>query len=91
MNRHYLKSALSKIYPSIIHSDPNEKRASVGILVNQYAEVLYIKRARNERDRWSGHMAFPGGKRLLVLNLGISKKLISSVAVEKFEKRLVLL
>ena len=26
-------------------------------------EVLYIKRAEFEGDRWSGHVAFPGGKR----------------------------
>jgi hypothetical protein len=25
-------------------------------------EILLIKRAGNPRDRWSGHMAFPGGK-----------------------------
>jgi 8-oxo-dGTP pyrophosphatase MutT (NUDIX family) len=25
-------------------------------------EVLYIKRAQNPRDLWSGHMAFPGGR-----------------------------
>ncbi|KAI8998439.1 NUDIX hydrolase domain-like protein [Gaertneriomyces semiglobifer] len=25
-------------------------------------EILYIRRAVNERDKWSGHMAFPGGK-----------------------------
>ena len=26
------------------------------------AEVLFIERARHERDPWSGHMAFPGGR-----------------------------
>ncbi|HWU42532.1 MAG TPA: CoA pyrophosphatase [Bdellovibrio sp.] len=26
-------------------------------------EVGYIQRAFNERDRWSGHIAFPGGKK----------------------------
>lgn len=26
-------------------------------------EVLLIKRARSERDPWSGHMALPGGRR----------------------------
>ncbi|CAM9763641.1 unnamed protein product, partial [Heterosigma akashiwo] len=25
-------------------------------------EILFIKRAVNKRDRWSGHVAFPGGK-----------------------------
>ncbi len=32
-------------------SDPNE------------SEVLLIRRALHERDPWSGHMAFPGGRR----------------------------
>src|ERR1700760_3788257 len=26
-------------------------------------EVLFIKRASNERDKWTGHIAFPGGRR----------------------------
>jgi len=26
-------------------------------------EVLFIKRAENQRDPWSGHMALPGGRR----------------------------
>jgi hypothetical protein len=26
-------------------------------------EMLFIKRAANERDPWSGHIAFPGGRR----------------------------
>jgi len=26
-------------------------------------ELLFIKRAANPRDKWSGHVAFPGGKR----------------------------
>ncbi|TPX66714.1 hypothetical protein SpCBS45565_g04315 [Spizellomyces sp. 'palustris'] len=25
-------------------------------------EILYVRRAVNPRDKWSGHMAFPGGK-----------------------------
>jgi 8-oxo-dGTP pyrophosphatase MutT (NUDIX family) len=26
-------------------------------------EILYIKRAANKRDKWTGHVAFPGGRR----------------------------
>lgn len=29
---------------------------------NGYFELLFIKRASQERDPWSGHMAFPGGR-----------------------------
>ena len=26
-------------------------------------EILFIKRAQNKRDKWSGNIAFPGGRR----------------------------
>ncbi len=41
-------------------------RSSVAILLRQRdgnCEVLMIKRADREGDPWSGHMAFPGGRR----------------------------
>tara|TARA_B100000767_G_scaffold275489_1_gene312751 strand:+ start:6827 stop:7465 length:639 start_codon:yes stop_codon:yes gene_type:complete len=42
------------------------KRSAVAIVIDQanteQASVLLIKRAENERDPWSGHMAFPGGR-----------------------------
>lgn len=42
------------------------KRSAVAIVIDQanteHASVLLIKRADNERDPWSGHMAFPGGR-----------------------------
>ena len=37
------------------------KRASVAIVLREN-EILLIKRAHNPRDRWSGHIGFPGGK-----------------------------
>lgn len=30
-----------------------------------FAQVLFIRRAINPRDRWSGHVAFPGGRNAL--------------------------
>lgn len=49
-----------------------EKRASVALMLrtntsrrdetHSGTEVFVIRRARNERDPWSGHMAFPGGR-----------------------------
>ena len=42
------------------------KRSSVAIILRQKKEnheVLMIKRADREGDPWSGHMAFPGGRR----------------------------
>ena len=41
-------------------------RSAVAIVIDQVtteqASMLLIKRADNERDPWSGHMAFPGGR-----------------------------
>lgn len=40
--------------------------ASVGLILkiqNDELNILMIKRAINEKDIWSGHMAFPGGKK----------------------------
>lgn len=40
-------------------------RASVAMILHQGGdglELLFIQRATNEHDPWSGHIAFPGGK-----------------------------
>lgn len=41
------------------------EQASVSVIVRTAdpVDVLFIKRARNPRDPWSGHMALPGGRR----------------------------
>ena len=41
------------------------QQAGVSLVVRDGAgaELLFIKRARNPKDPWSGHMAFPGGRR----------------------------
>lgn len=36
---------------------------SLVIRGNDHLDLLLIKRARSERDPWSGHMALPGGRR----------------------------
>jgi 8-oxo-dGTP pyrophosphatase MutT (NUDIX family) len=40
-------------------------QAAVSLVIrgNDHLELLLIKRARSERDPWSGHMALPGGRR----------------------------
>ena len=40
------------------------KKAAVAAVLRQVdeLEVLLIRRAEHERDPWSGHMAFPGGR-----------------------------
>jgi 8-oxo-dGTP pyrophosphatase MutT (NUDIX family) len=44
----------------------NEAHAAVAILLmmkDSKTKVLLVKRATRENDPWSGHMAFPGGRR----------------------------
>jgi len=47
---------------------PGERQAAVAAVLRVAAEpeLLFIKRAEVERDPWSGHMAFPGGRRELL-------------------------
>ncbi len=47
--------------------DPDSLQAAVSVVVRGRPDIdlLLIKRARSERDPWSGHMAFPGGRREL--------------------------
>lgn len=46
-----------------IEGDEYQRAAVAAILRDSDAgaEALFIQRARDERDPWSGHMAFPGG------------------------------
>lgn len=40
-------------------------RASVALIIRQLSddmEILFIQRAAHDKDPWSGHIAFPGGK-----------------------------
>ena len=52
---------------SSVVTAPGDRRASVALLLasgkanDEY--VLFIKRAANDKDPWSGDVAFPGGKR----------------------------
>lgn len=45
--------------------DPDYLQAAVALVVRAtpHLEVLLIKRARSDRDPWSGHMALPGGRK----------------------------
>lgn len=45
--------------------DPDFLQAAVSLVIRgrDRLELLLIKRARSERDPWSGHMALPGGRR----------------------------
>ena len=44
---------------------PGRTRASVAMILRELPddlEILFIERAADDRDPWSGHLAFPGGK-----------------------------
>lgn len=45
--------------------DPDYLQTAVSVVIraNHHLDLLLIKRARSERDPWSGHMALPGGRR----------------------------
>jgi 8-oxo-dGTP pyrophosphatase MutT (NUDIX family) len=46
-------------------ADPRFLQAAVSVVIRATPtfDLLLIKRARSERDPWSGHMALPGGRR----------------------------
>lgn len=46
--------------------DPEGERAAVAAILRpgpDAGEILFIRRAEREGDPWSGHMAFPGGRK----------------------------
>lgn len=60
-----VRDRLSMTLPA--SADPSvERSAAVAAILRERAdmlEVLFIRRAEREGDPWSGHMAFPGGRR----------------------------
>lgn len=59
-----LREAIRQRAPATVDLQHSPARAAVGVLLEARADdvhVLFIHRAVDERDPWSGHMAFPGG------------------------------
>jgi len=57
--------ALGDFQPSLIPDVEGQTRAAVAAVLRpgeDGAEFLFIHRADDPRDPWSGHMAFPGGR-----------------------------
>jgi 8-oxo-dGTP pyrophosphatase MutT (NUDIX family) len=67
MSRFALSVVRSKLTTVARVEDPgSEPAAAVATILRegpQGAEALFIQRAEREGDPWSGHLAFPGGKR----------------------------
>ncbi len=63
----HIIDTMSKYEPDTTPSDRAERHASVALIVRERegggTETLFIKRSERDDDPWSGHMAFPGGRR----------------------------
>jgi len=60
-----IRARLDAYRPTVI-TEPKVARASVALVLRTSgddAELLLIQRATRDNDPWSGHMAFPGGRR----------------------------
>ena len=65
MNLASIERQLGKLNPYSIPAKVASRRAAVAIILRPAGddwELLFILRARHEKDPWSGHMAFPGGR-----------------------------
>jgi 8-oxo-dGTP pyrophosphatase MutT (NUDIX family) len=59
------RAALARNRAAEVPHDESIKRAAVAAVLRPAAtgmELLFIHRAEDSRDPWSGHMAFPGGR-----------------------------
>jgi 8-oxo-dGTP pyrophosphatase MutT (NUDIX family) len=59
------RAALARNRAAEVPHDESIKRAAVAAVLRPVAtgvELLFIHRAEDPRDPWSGHMAFPGGR-----------------------------
>ncbi len=59
-----IRDVLALHAPSARLEDESVKRAAVAAVFRETPalQLLFIRRAENPRDHWSGHMAFPGGR-----------------------------
>lgn len=63
-----IRQQLAAHRPVVVERDPGRSQeAAVALVLHQPEgsgpELLFIERARRVGDPWSGHMAFPGGRR----------------------------
>jgi len=60
-----IRTAMTDYRPQLLPHQDEMKKAAVAAVVrdgDEGAELLFIHRAEDPRDPWSGHMAFPGGR-----------------------------
>ncbi len=64
ITREALASALEHVEPTRVEPGEGDRRAAIALIVTPVPtdlELLFVRRAEVPGDRWSGHMAFPGG------------------------------
>ncbi len=60
-----IRAALDGYRPQLLPHAEDMKMAAVAVVIRDGAdgaELLFIRRAEDDHDPWSGHMAFPGGR-----------------------------
>ena len=57
------RPALEAAVALVLHQPGSSESRGDGLPLDPSAELLFIERAQREGDPWSGHMAFPGGRR----------------------------
>lgn len=61
----HVQAVLAEYAPTTVSKRLAKRRAAVAALLrwrHAHPEVLLMKRAHREADRWSGHVSFPGGR-----------------------------
>jgi 8-oxo-dGTP pyrophosphatase MutT (NUDIX family) len=61
-----IQGTMSRYEPTVVTRPHGGREAAVALIVRERSgspEILFIERALREGDPWSGHMAFPGGRR----------------------------
>lgn len=56
----HVASRLDQHVPAVVEAP---KQAAVAAVLTPQLDVLFIRRAEHPQDPWSGHMAFPGGRK----------------------------
>jgi 8-oxo-dGTP pyrophosphatase MutT (NUDIX family) len=60
-----VRSALAGHHPQAVQGSQSMRQAAVAAVLRsgrEGVELLFIHRAEHDRDPWSGHMSFPGGR-----------------------------
>jgi len=60
----HIRKVMAHHEPNFVEPRPSTRQAAVAIIMRERPtgpEMLFIQRAEQDGDPWSGHMAFPGG------------------------------